>query len=119
MISEAELVVTNTVFGYTIVDLLSYVAFWVLYPLSMVFLCRTLNLTQNSPPYIIVYNWSSVLVAALVAPPYVLYRFRSGLSRNHRLSDPARLYHCPSISLADCRDRLPDYAGAGSGYCRL
>ncbi len=75
MISEAELVVTNTVFGYTIVDLLSYVAFWVLYPLSMVFLCRTLNLTQNFAPYIIVYNWSSVLVAALVAPPYVLYSF--------------------------------------------
>ncbi len=75
MISEAEVVVTNTVFSYTIVDLLSYVAFWIVYPVSMVFLCRALNLTQNFAPYIIVYNWSSVLVAALVAPPYVLYSF--------------------------------------------
>ncbi len=75
MIGEAEVVVTNTLLGYTTIELLSYVAFWVLYPVSMVFLCRTLSLTQNFAPYIIVYNWSSVLVAVLLAPPYVLYSF--------------------------------------------
>ncbi len=75
MISEAEVVVTNTVLGYSVIELLSYASFWVIYPLSMVFLCRALNLTPNFAPYIIVYNWSSVLVAVLLAPPYVLYSF--------------------------------------------
>lgn len=75
MIGEANVVVTNTLLGYTSIEFLSYVAFWVLYPLSMVFVCRAANLTQNFAPYIIVYNWSSVLVAVLLAPPYVLYSF--------------------------------------------
>lgn len=75
MIADANIVVTNSLLGYTFIELLSYMAFWTLYPLSMVFICRTANLTQNFAPYIIVYNWSSVLVAVLLAPPYVLYSF--------------------------------------------
>lgn len=75
MIGEANVVVTNTLLGYTLIEFLSYVAFWILYPLSMVFVCRAVNLTQNFAPYIIAYNWSSVLVAVLLAPPYVLYSF--------------------------------------------
>ncbi|MCE7998418.1 MAG: hypothetical protein HEP70_06135 [Rhodobiaceae bacterium] len=75
MIGEADIIVTNTLLGYTTIEFLSYVAFWVLYPVSMVFVCRAANLTQNFAPYIIAYNWSSVLVAVLLAPPYVLYSF--------------------------------------------
>ncbi len=75
MIGEAGVTVTNTLPGYAMIELLSYAAFWALFPLAMVLLCRTLNLTQNYAPYIIVKNWSSVLVAVLLAPPYVLYSF--------------------------------------------
>ncbi|AWZ03084.1 hypothetical protein RHODOSMS8_03583 [Rhodobiaceae bacterium] len=75
MIGDADIVVTNSLLGYTTIEFLSYVAFWVLYPLSMVFICRRLNLTHQFAPYIIVFNWSSVLVAVLLAPPYVLYSF--------------------------------------------
>ena len=75
MIGEADVVVTNSLLGYTVIEFLSYVSFWVLYPLSMIFVCRAIDLTQNYAPYIIVYNWSSVLVAVLLAPPYVLYSF--------------------------------------------
>lgn len=75
MIGEADVTITNTLPGYATIELLSYIAFWVLFPVAMIFVCRTLNLSQNFAPFITVYNWSSVLVAALLAPPYVLYSF--------------------------------------------
>lgn len=75
MIAEAGVVVTNSLPGYTAIELLSYAAFWVLYPITMIFICRTFSLTEAFAPYITVYNWSSVLVVALIAPPYVLYSF--------------------------------------------
>lgn len=75
MLEEANVTVTNTLPGYATVDLLSYIAFWAFFPVMMIFVCRALNLSQNFAPYITVYNWSSILVAVLLAPPYVLYSF--------------------------------------------
>ncbi|PCJ70414.1 MAG: hypothetical protein COA62_07415 [Rhodobiaceae bacterium] len=59
--------------GYALIELATYVAFWVLYPIAMIFACRVFNLTRGFAPYIIVYNWSSILVMVLLAPSYVLY----------------------------------------------
>ncbi|MEQ9143136.1 MAG: hypothetical protein RLO08_02145 [Parvibaculaceae bacterium] len=73
MIGDAGIEIVTTLPAYTLIELLSYAAYWALYPLTMVFICRSFGLTATYAPYIIVYNWSSILVAVLMAPPYVLY----------------------------------------------
>jgi hypothetical protein len=75
LIGDAGVVIDNTLPGYAAIELLSYVAFWVLYPLVMILVCRTFSLTGAFAPYITVYNWSSLLVMVLLAPPYVLFSF--------------------------------------------
>ncbi len=73
MIDEADLSIDVSQTGYAVIEMATYVAFWALYPLAIVLACRVFNLTHVFAPYITVYNWSSVLVAMLLAPPYVLY----------------------------------------------
>ena len=46
---------------------------WVAYPVAMVAMARMLALGHRYVPYIIAYNWTSVLVAAAVVPPRVLF----------------------------------------------
>jgi hypothetical protein len=45
---------------------------WVGWPLAMVFIARFAGLQQRYARYIIAYNWSSVLVVALLMPPLIL-----------------------------------------------
>jgi len=73
MIAEAGQTIGVTQSGYAVIELTTYIAFWVLYPVAMIFACRALNLTNGFAAYITVYNWSSILVTVLLAPPYVLY----------------------------------------------
>jgi len=46
---------------------------WVAYPLVMFFVTRQFDLTRRYAAYIIVYNWSSLLVALVLTPPSLLY----------------------------------------------
>ena len=45
---------------------------WLAYPAAMAFVTRLLGLQHNYVPYVIVYNWSSVLAMAAVTPPFLL-----------------------------------------------
>jgi len=73
MIADAGVSVSNSVPEYALIELLSYMAFWVLYPLAMIGVCRAFSLSGAFAAYITVYNWASILVAVLISPPYVLY----------------------------------------------
>lgn len=46
---------------------------WIAYPLAMYFITRQFGLGTRFVAYIIVYNWSSLLVALVMAPPFLLY----------------------------------------------
>lgn len=73
MIAEAGVTTDASQASYALLELGTYFAFWALYPVAVLFACRAFNLTSAFASYITVYNWSSVLVAVLLAPPYVLY----------------------------------------------
>lgn len=73
MIADAGIAVSNSMTEYALIELLSYAAFWVLYPLAMIGVCRVFSLTGAFAAYITVYNWATVLVAALISLPYVLF----------------------------------------------
>lgn len=46
---------------------------WIAFPVAMVFVTRILDLTRNYATFIIAFNWSSVLVFAVVNLPVILY----------------------------------------------
>jgi hypothetical protein len=45
-----------------------YVIGWVLFPVVMIFVARSMNLTDRYVGYIVAYNWSAVIQTALFAP---------------------------------------------------
>ena len=45
-----------------------YIAGWVVFPVVMIFVARSMNLTGRYAGYIIAYNWSSVIQVALFTP---------------------------------------------------
>ena len=49
------------------VDLVSYVLGWVVFPVTMVFLARLLDVGRQYVSYIVAYNWATVLQMALFA----------------------------------------------------
>lgn len=54
---------------------------WGLWPLIMYHVARHFDVTRNYIRYIIAYNWSSVIIAAIQAPPLILYAMAAiGLS---------------------------------------
>ncbi len=48
---------------------------WISWPIVMVFVARQLKLSQQYARYIIVYNWSTVLVLLIQVPPVLLYHY--------------------------------------------
>ncbi len=46
---------------------------WVSWPLLMVFVTRALGLSRHYARYIIIYNWSTVLIFLVQLPPVALY----------------------------------------------
>lgn len=46
---------------------------WIAYPLAMYVATRTFGLGHRFVPYVIVYNWSSLFVTLVIAPPFLLY----------------------------------------------
>lgn len=58
---------------FVAVKLLAYIAGWLAFPLAMVPISRLLDLSQNYIPYIIVWNWSNVLVMAVILPTVLMF----------------------------------------------
>ena len=58
---------------YVGVKLIAFTIGWLMFPLLMVPLSRLLDLSQNYVQYIIVYNWSNVLVMAVILPMVWLF----------------------------------------------
>ncbi len=46
---------------------------WIAYPLAMYFLVRMFDLGGRYASYIIVYNWSTLLVVLAMTPPFMLF----------------------------------------------
>jgi hypothetical protein len=51
-----------------VVEFGQYIIGWALFPVVMIFVARTMNLTGRYVGYIIAYNWSAVIQTALFAP---------------------------------------------------
>ena len=60
------------------VKALSYLADWLLFPVVVALLAKPLDLGRLYVPYIVAYNWSSVVIAALFAPATLLVGFGIG-----------------------------------------
>lgn len=73
LIGEAGATVSGDLTSYATTELIAYAVSWAAFPLAMVFASRALGVSAQYVSYIIVYNWSSVLIAVLMAPPYLLY----------------------------------------------
>ncbi|MEQ9519371.1 MAG: hypothetical protein RLN89_08015 [Parvibaculum sp.] len=70
---EADVTLASSLTTYATSELLTYGVMWVLYPLAIAGITRATNLTQSFAPYVIVYNWSSLLIAALMVLPYIFF----------------------------------------------
>lgn len=46
---------------------------WLAYPLAMYFFTRSFGLAHRYVAYVVVYNWSSLLVTLVMVPPFLLY----------------------------------------------
>jgi hypothetical protein len=55
-------------------EVFTYIMGWIIWPLAMLIVVRLLNQTQNYVPYIIVYNWASVIQIAILLPVAILTR---------------------------------------------
>jgi hypothetical protein len=51
-----------------VVEFGQYIIGWALWPVVMIFVARSMNLTDRYVGYIIAYNWSAVIQTALFAP---------------------------------------------------
>jgi len=57
---------------YLLVESLAYLLDGISFPVLMIFLSRMLGLESGYVPFVIAYNWSSVLVMALLLAPFAL-----------------------------------------------
>ena len=71
--AEAGMPVPDDFFLYALIELTAYAVTWAAFPLAMLYAARALGLTAHYVSYIIVYNWSSLLIVGLTAPLYGLY----------------------------------------------
>ena len=58
--------------AYFALKALSYLADWLLFPVLIAVLAKPLDFGRLYVPYIVAYNWSSVVIAALFAPATLL-----------------------------------------------
>jgi hypothetical protein len=58
---------------YVTVKLIAYIIGWLAFPLIMVPISRLLDLSQNYVAYVIVWNWSNVLVMAVILPTVLMF----------------------------------------------
>ncbi len=58
--------------GFFALKALAYVVDWILFPVLIAALAKPLDIGRFYVPYIVAYNWSSVVIAALFAPATLL-----------------------------------------------
>lgn len=68
----AEQLAENTA-GYIVFWLLIWFLAWAVFPIVMIPVARLLKLSDTYVPFIIAWNWSSVLMAVLLYPLYILH----------------------------------------------
>ena len=67
---------------YVAIKLAAHILGWLAFPVVMIPISRLMDLSQSYVPYIIVWNWSNVLVMAVILPAVLLFppSAQSGLS---------------------------------------
>ncbi len=74
--AEIETQAQKSVAGAALLEGLLVLALqWIAWPVVMVFVARALDLSREYGRYIIVYNWSTVLVLLMQVPPMALYHY--------------------------------------------
>lgn len=71
--AEAGMPLPTDFFFYALIELAAYAVTWAAFPLAMLYVARALGLTAHYVSYIIIYNWSSLLIVGLTMPLYGLY----------------------------------------------
>lgn len=58
--------------SYWLIECVSYVLGWLIFPVLMIPVCWALSLGSRYIPYIITYNWSAVVQVAVILPVVIL-----------------------------------------------
>ena len=58
---------------YVAIKLAVHILGWLAFPVVMIPISRLMDLSQSYVPYIIVWNWSNVLVMAVILPAVLLF----------------------------------------------
>ena len=58
---------------YVAIKLAAHIHGWLAFPVVMILISRLMDLSQRYVPYIIVWNWSNVLVMAVILPAVLLF----------------------------------------------
>ena len=58
---------------YVAIKLAAHILGWLAFPVVMIPISRLMDLSQSYVPYIIVWNWSNVLVMAVILPAVLLF----------------------------------------------
>ena len=58
---------------YVAIKLAAHILGWLAFPIVMIPISRLMDLSQSYVPYIIVWNWSNVLVMAVILPAVLLF----------------------------------------------
>ena len=58
---------------YVLMKLIAHILGWLVFPLVMIPISRLMDLSQRYIPYIIVWNWSNVLVMAVILPAVLIF----------------------------------------------
>jgi hypothetical protein len=59
-------------------EALGFVLFFIVWPLLLIPICRAFRLTSNFVPYVVAYNWSTVVTMALMLPVALLLASEGG-----------------------------------------
>ena len=60
-------------FKFVLIESLSYALQWTVFPLVMAGLTRFLRIDKRYVPFVVAFNWSSVVASAVSLAPYMLY----------------------------------------------
>ncbi len=76
MLFEMRDQITGTPPGYSVLLISNLVTLgieWFAYPIAILFMAPLFSVGQRVSPYIIVYNWSSLMISLVMVPNFVLY----------------------------------------------
>lgn len=73
--APADVVTDEPLVGYLLMRLVVFAVSWAAFPIVMIPVAQLLNLSQTYVPYIIAWNWSSVVASAVLLPASFLIGF--------------------------------------------